>query len=186
MKKVIALLLSLTLLLSCSVVFAENAAEKEHLGTININGEFNLKCTLPEGYRVIVADAQSAHLLATIMSDDPEKPILILSVAYDDSYANVARMNDLTEEELAFIEGTFQDDYNVEITYAETAYGTKLLIAKEVGEKEDFVDIMSVYDGYFIEFVMAPGFEATEKTLTEEQIQMCINFLSELDFEPVA
>ena len=67
MKKVIALLLSLTLLLSCAAVFAENAPEKEQLGTINVNGEFNLKCALPEGYRVIVADAQSAHLLATIM-----------------------------------------------------------------------------------------------------------------------
>ena len=186
MKKVIALLLSLTLLLSCAAVFAENAPEKEQLGTINVNGEFNLKCALPEGYRVIVADAQSTHLLATIMSDDPEKPVLILSIAFDEAYANVARMNDLTDEDLAFIEGTFQVDYNVEITYAETTHGTKLLIAKEVGEKQDFVDIMSVYQGYFIEFVMTPGFEATDKTLTEEQIQMCINFLSELDFEPAA
>ena len=162
MKKVIALLLSLTLLLSCAAVFAENAPEKEQLGTINVNGEFNLKCALPEGYRVI------------------------LSIAFDEAYANVTRMNDLTDEDLAFIEGTFQDDYNVEITYAETTHGTKLLIAKEVGEKQDFVDIMSVYQGYFIEFVMTPGFEATNKTLTEEQIQMCINFLSELDFEPAA
>ena len=186
MKKVIALLLSLTLLLCCSAVFAETTPEKEQLGTININGEFNLKCALPEGYHVVVADVDSSHLLANISSEDPEKPILILSVAYDESYATVDRMNDLTDEELAFIEGTFQDDYNVEITYGETAYGTKLLIAKEAGDKEDFVDIMSVYKGYFIEFVMTPGFEATEKTLTDEQVKMCIDFLSELDFEPVA
>ena len=185
MKKVIALLLSLTLLLSCSAVLAEAAPEKEQLGTININGEFNLKCALPEGYRVLVTEAISSHLLATITSEDPEKPILILSVAYDESYATVERMNDLTDEELAFIEGTFHDDYNVEITYAETAYGTKLLIAKEVGEKEDFVDIMSVYQGYFIEFVMAPGQEATVRTLSEEQIQMCIDFLTNVDFNPV-
>ena len=182
MKKVIALLLSLTLLLSCAAVFAENAPEKEQLGTINVNGEFNLKCALPEGYRVIVADAQSAHLLATIMSDDPEKPVLILSIAFDEAYANVARMNDLTDEALKGLEATFTEMNDVEISYTETAYGTKLLIAKEVGDDTDFVDILSVYKGYSIEFVMTPNPSAKNQTLTEKQIQMCIDFLSELDF----
>lgn len=74
---------------------------------------------------------------------------------------------------------------DVEISYGETTYGTKLLIAKEVGDDHDFVDILSVYEGYFIEFVMSPNPKAKNQTLSDEQIEMCINFLSELDFVAV-
>ena len=68
------------------------------------------------------------------------------------------------------------------IRYGETAYGTKLLIAREVGNDTDFVDILSVYEGYSIEFVMTPNPEASIQELSEVQIQMCVDFLSELDF----
>ena len=91
-------------------------------------------------------------------------------------------MNDLGEEDLKVLEATFTDMNEVEISYQETAYGTKLLIAKEVGDDTDFVDILSVYKGYSIEFVMTPNPEAKAQALTDEQIGMCIDFLSELDF----
>ena len=47
----------------------------------------------------------------------------------------------------------------------------------------DFVSIITIYEGYMIEFDMLTGAEA-EEGLTEEQIQMCIDFLSDLDFIP--
>jgi hypothetical protein len=75
---------------------------------------------------------------------------------------------------------------DVEISYKETAYGTKLLVAKEVGDDADFVDILSVYKGYSIEFLMTPNPSAKNQTLTDAQTQMCIDFLSELDFVPAA
>ena len=87
-----------------------------------------------------------------------------------------------TDEDLALIESTF-GEYSVEFTYAETAYGTKLLIARETGDEEDFVSIISIYKGYMVEFLMSPG--EGSATLTDEQIQQCIAFLSELDFVAV-
>ena len=42
--------------------------------------------------------------------------------------------------------------------------------------------ILTVYKGYEIEFVMSPNPQAQNQTLTDAQIQMCIDFLSELDF----
>jgi hypothetical protein len=94
-------------------------------------------------------------------------------------------MNDLTDEDLAALEATFTDMNEVDISYRTTAYGTKLLVARETGADTDFVDIMSVYKGYFIEFVMSPSAQAANPVLTDAQIAMCVDFLSELDFVPV-
>ena len=70
----------------------------------------------------------------------------------------------------------------VEISYSETGYGTKLLIAREVGSDTDFVDILAIYRGYFIEFTMTPNPKAANQSLTDEQIKMCIDFLTDVDF----
>lgn len=100
----------------------------------------------------------------------------------DELFANVDRMNDLPQDALKGLEESFTEMNDVEISYKETAYGTKLLVAKEVSDDTDFVDILSVYKGYSIEFVMTPNPSTKNQTLTDAQIQMCVDFLSELDF----
>ena len=162
----------------------EPKASKEQMGKLNVNGEFSLQCRLPEGYTMQLINTLNEKISALITSEDTEKPILQLSIAFDELFANVDRMNDLTEEALRGLEESFTEMNEVKITYGETEYGTKLLIAREVGEDTDFVDIMSVYKGYSIEFVMSPNPKAKKQTLTDEQVQMCIDFLSELDFIP--
>lgn len=158
------------------------APAKEQMGKLNVNGEFALQCQLPEGYSMQLINTLGTKINAFITSEDKEKPILQLSIAFDELFANVDRMNDLPEETLKGLEASFTEMNDVEITYKETAYGTKLLIAREVGDDTDFVDILSVYKGYSIEFVMTPNPDAKNQTLTDAQIQMCIDFLSELDF----
>lgn len=158
------------------------APEKEQMGKLNVNGEFSLQCKLPDGYTMQLINTLGTKIAAFITSEDVEKPILQLSIAFDELFANVDRMNDLPEDALKGLESTFTEMNDVEISYQNTAYGTKLLIAREVGEDTDFVDILSVYKGYSIEFVMTPNPQAQNQTLTDEQVQMCIDFLSELDF----
>ncbi|MBR4459722.1 MAG: hypothetical protein IKS31_12250 [Clostridia bacterium] len=131
-----------------------------------------------------LVNGKGSKISAMITPTDKEKPTLQLTVAFSEEYYNVKRMNDLHEEDLKLLEGTFTEMDDVEITYTETAYGTKLLVARETGENEDFVDIMSVYEGYFIEFLMTPNSQAADARLTDEQIRMCVDFLSELDFIP--
>ena len=160
----------------------EETAPKTQMGKLTVNGEFALQCQLPEGYTMQLINTLGTKIVAFITSEDTEKPILQLSIAFDELFANVNRMNDLTDEALQGLEATFTEMNDVEISYEETAYGTKLLIAKEVGDDTDFVDILSVYKGYSIEFVMTPNPSAKNQTLTAAQIQMCIDFLSELDF----
>ena len=155
---------------------------KQQMGKLNVNGEFVLQCSLPEGYVMQITYATDTKISALITPADNEKPILQLSIAYNELYSDVDRMNDLDHEQLILLEESFTDMNDVEFTYSQTAYGTDLLIAREIGADTDYVDILSVYKGYEIEFVMSPNPQAQNQFLTEAQIQMCIDFLSELDF----
>ena len=89
--------------------------------------------------------------------------------------------------EIFSLEETFSALDEVEVSYTETAHGTKLLVCKENDGDGDteYVQILTVYRGYLIEFDMETSEDAAEKSLTDEQIQMCIDFLSNLDFVEV-
>ena len=185
MKKIIAAVLSLIMLLGCAAAAAEEAAEKVSIGTISINGAFTLKGGMPEGYQVKPVVLDRDQVIAFISSEDPTKPLMMLSVAYDETYSDVFRMNELDQEALELLEKTFTDmDPTVELSYGETGLGTELLIAKQTEENSQYIDFMSIYQGYFVEFVLLPGSEAENQTLTDEQIQMCVDFLTDLDFVP--
>ncbi len=159
---------------------------KEQLGKLTVNGEFSLQCKLPEGYQMQVINTLGTRIIASITSENQEKPVLYLSIAYDEMYSAVERLNDLGQEDLQVLEGSFTQMNEVDITYTETAYGTKLMVAREIGADTDYVDILTVYKGYSIEFVMTPNPKAASQALTDDQVKMCVDFLSELDFVPAA
>ena len=161
---------------------APAAPVKESLGTLSVNGEFALQCLLPETYVLQVVNVQGSKIVASILSEDIEKPELYLTIAYSEIFSDVERMNDLSEDDLQMLETSFTDMNDVEISYTETSYGTKLMVCREVGNDTDFVDIFSVYKGYNVEFIMQPNPKAKNQHLTDAQIKMCVDFLSEVDF----
>ncbi len=162
------------------------AEGKKNLGTLNVNGEFDLVCEIPEGYELQYVNMQGSKIVASVLSQDMTKPQMYLTIAYDETYGEVERMNDMTDDELAILEETFTQLNDVNISYRETGYGTKLMVVKETGNDDDFVDILAIYKGYFIEFRMSPNANAADKTLSDDQIAMCVKFLTELDFNPVS
>ena len=83
---------------------------------------------------------------------------------------------------LAFVEDTFREEEGVEISYMKTAHGTKLMVVKEVTDGIDYVDFYTIYNGYEIEFVLTQSLANLGEPLTDEQIQMAVQFLSDLDF----
>ncbi|MBR6028429.1 MAG: SH3 domain-containing protein [Clostridia bacterium] len=167
------------------VIDTPTDAGVQKLGSLNVNGEFDLTCRLPEGFNLQVVNMRGDKIVASVLSDDMTKPQMYLSIAYDESYGDVDRLNDMSYEDLALLESTFSDMNEVEITYRETGHGTKLLVARETGSDTDFVDILAIYKGYFIEFNMTPNPKAAVQTLTDEQIQLCVDFLTDVDFTPV-
>lgn len=161
-------------------------AGTQELGRLDVNGEFDLTCRLPEGYRLKVISSSGEKIIASIVSDDMLAPQMNLSIAYDETYGEIERMNDMSDEELAVLEETFRQVNQVEISYRETGYGTKVMVARETGSDTDFIDILAIYKGYFIEFNMMPSDKAADQRLTDAQLQTCIDFLTDVDFNPPA
>jgi len=158
--------------------------ETTRIGTLNVNGTFQLQGQIPEGYKLQVISSQNTKIIATLVAEDENRPQMLLTIAFDEMFANTERMNDLSAEEIETLKASFTDMNDVEFSEAETAAGTKLLIAKETGSDEDFVSIISLYKGYSVEFVLSPNPNAVEQKLTDEQIQAGIDFLSNLEFIP--
>jgi len=174
-----------TVKLNKQVVVAEETAGTEKLGKLSVNGEFEITCKLPQDYKLQVVDVRGENIIASVTSEDITKPQMYLSIAYDELYGDVERMNDLSDEELAVLEDSFKEMDQVEIEYRQTGLGTKLMVVREVGNGQKFIDILSVYKGYFVEFNMTPNPNAAVQDLTEEQIQLAIQFLTDVMFEPV-
>ncbi len=188
MKKLLALLLAVMMALACTVSLAEEeapASDKVDIGTISINGAFALQCGLPEGYGITPVYADQSQVIALMEHEDKTQPRMVLSVAFDETYADVDRMNDLDQETFELLEKTYTDvDPEVEISYGETGLGTRLMIVRFTDQENDYIDFLSIYKGYFVEFVMTAGEEAEDKNLSDEQLQLCIEFLTDLDFVP--
>jgi hypothetical protein len=183
MKKTILILLCLALTLCFAGAAAENA-EKEIMGTISMNGAFELRGVLPEDYQLTVILAEPGHYIASIFADD-SKPAMVISIAYEELLSEVERINDLDDDVLAQIADTFQAEDGVEVSYMETAYGTKLMVVKEIVDGIDYVDFYTIYKGYEIEFVLTQTEANVGQPITDAQIETAVMFLSDLDFVPV-
>ena len=184
MKKILAIVLCLVMALSIAAVAETATQEKVEIGSLEVNGEFTLKAAVPEGYTVIPYSSDSLQSIWFIGNEDVNKPVMSLVIAFDEGYADIYRINDMTEEQLDELKATW-DEYEVEITMPETSHGTKLLQVVEVGDYVDFVTFFAIYEGYCIEFTLMANPEGESQSLTQEQIDTAIQFLSDLDFEPI-
>ena len=185
MKKLIALVLCVMMLSGCVSAMADEA-DKTNLGTLEVEDAFTLQCVLPAGYKVDVMYDNPDYHVAIIYSEDESKPQMYLSVAFDELLADVERLNDLDDEALAQVEQTFREEDEVEITHMYTSHGTNLLMVKEVENGISYVDFYTIYLGYQIEIVMNYGTGFEDRQITEKQIEMAVDFLSDLDFIPAS
>lgn len=187
MKKIFALMLCLALLVcSCAALAEAPEGEKESIGMIGVEDSFDIKCRLPEGYQVAISAANATSIYADVSSKDPEKPVLTVAIAFNDTYVQdgkALKLNDFSEEEIALLkESLVEMMTDSEIEDGETAYGTKLIIVKGHILERTVVQVFSVYKAYEVRVVAYKGQEASDVTLTDDQIQMIIDFLSEMDF----
>jgi len=180
MKKITAVLTCLLLIIGCTLAVAENV-EKEDYTVVSVNGAFNIRGITPEGYRLSDILNDDAIMQAKFVSDYPDKPTFDLVISFLEEFANVERLNDLTEEEKKTLVGE-DPTLSEEINIMETEYGTQVMILRSNNPKDDFVCFVTVYKGY--EVGLNLYYESGE-TLSDEQIQQAMKFLSDLDFVPI-
>ena len=154
------------------------------LGTLNVNGQFLIQGKIPDGYTLQLISSQSSRIIASLTSDDTQRPQMMLTIAFDEMYAGVERLNDLGDVETASLKQSYMDMNAVAFSDMFTAAGTRLLIARETGSDEDFISIFSLYKGYAIEFLLSPNPGAASQSLTDAQLQTAVDFLSGLEFIP--
>lgn len=171
MKKIIALALSLMLILCATAALAGEAAEKADLGTLDA---FKIRSVIPEGYTY----TYSAAGLSLIGSLECEgKASIAVSIWYNEEYADVERFNDVDEATVQEIKDSFLYMDDVAFEDLETAYGTRLL--KVTQADKAFADIYTIYKGYELEFIVH-----AEDEVTDEDIRMLVDFISDMDFIP--
>lgn len=190
MKKILTAVLCLMLLASCA---AAETAGKTRMATLNVDNVFTIQGVIPEGYLLVPEQSDPGRYLATIVpaGETAGHVSIVLSIAYDELMSEVERMNDLDADALAKIEATFLEEDSVEISYRETAFGTKVMAVKILNDEGGVaaVDFYTIYKGFGVEIFMLPAVMTdpasdAEETVTEEQIAMAIAFLSDMDFVP--
>lgn len=181
MKKLFIVLMCVFLAASCSGAAAESAV-KEDYTVVSVNGAFNIRGITPEGYRLTDTQNFDSVIWASFSSDDPMKPTFDLVISFTEEYAGVERLNDLSDEEMKDL---FEDDPSLSehVDIMETDFGTKVMILRSNQTSDDFASFVTIYKGYEIALNLFPGKESTEP-LTDAQITLAMQFLSDLDFVP--
>ncbi len=177
MKKAIFLLLTLALLLPPAGL-SEEAQQEEPTETIDIEGRFSLTCTVPEGYLYEETQVSEDLIVGTLEAEDGLRPTILFAVNESETYEG-RTLNDFSEEELRELAALSAEAMvSPQVTYGETAHGTKLIICQDMDPLNSSLDITTVYHGYYITFLMVPALDGT--VLTAEQVQVCIDFISDL------
>ena len=173
MKKIMVLALGLIMLLCAASVSAEGAAKTE-MGTLKVGESFRIQSVVPEDYTYMPITETELHMVG-MLSAGENRPTVTVSIAYNEEYADTERFNDVDEAVVEEIRDSFREaDEEVTFEDLETAYGTRLL--KVTGD--GFVDIYTIYKSYELEFVM------TGSGLTDADVQMLVDFISDMDFVP--
>lgn len=174
MKKITALALSLIMILCAVCALAEDTGKTE-IGTLRVAEAFSIQSKMPEGYRYMPVRTGELNMVG-ILSAGEGKPSVTISIAYNEEYDGIERFNDVDEATVEEIRESFLDS-DEEVTFAdmETAYGTRLLKVSGDG----FVDIYTIYKSYELEFVL------TGSGLTDADVQMLVDFISDMDFVTV-
>ncbi len=182
MKKIIALLLCALLL------FGTALADEAPVGkTIIIKGEFGITAKLPEGYTLQVTKISSGAVAGALVSEDPNKPEILLAVSFSEEFDD-KKLNDLTEEEIQLLIAESEELFlHPQHEILETAHGTKLIRIFENSADLSQIDIFTLWNGFFVEvLVTAPE----GQLLTEDQLKMVHDLLSDMwmkaDDTPVA
>lgn len=174
MKKITALTLSLIIILCAACAFAEDTAKTE-MGILNVGKAFRIQSRMPEGYTYLPILSTDLNMVG-LLSAGEGRPSVTISIAYNEEYADMERFNDVDEAVVEEIRDSFREvDEGLVFEDLKTAYGTRLL--KVTGR--NFVDIYTIYKSYELEFVM-PG-----STLTDADVQMLVDFISDMDFVAV-
>ena len=172
MKKFFAVLLAVLML----PVFA--LAEEAQSVTVKVNDTLSIEVVIPDGYS-LDQEWYGDMFYGQMNPDEEGKLLMVLSMGYSEEYADRS-INDLSDEELETLISVSMSDFaNPTYTLSETAEGTKLIIVDENSEHDEYAEVFTVYQGYFIGLLLEP---AGDVQVSQEELDMAVQFLSDMQF----
>ena len=175
MKRILCTVFLVLFLMSCACAAAESVQE------IQINGVFEVKTTIPEGYTYEGSYRSDILYIGYLTSDDPSKVKGYITIAYDEE-AEGRTLNDFSEDEMAGLISLFMQDLpGAEVTMGETGKGTRLLIFTTNTGSESRVDIMTIWHGYQVAIMLIPG--AGMDGIPEDQVNTMLEFLTNVEIK---
>lgn len=179
MKKALAMLLCAVMLMT-ACAFAEELDSDEIVTVYSTNG-YAIQAIVPEGYDCFNYDMGRDVPIDVICFQpmDPDLPIMLLTVNYDEE-TNGATLNQFSNEEIAAYKDQVladMDMINPSVSLTETAYGTKVIVFNENSEYDEYVIISTLYQGCWIDLMLYR--DDYSKPISEEDIENGIALLSE-------
>lgn len=172
MKKIIALFL-------CVLLGMTGAMAADGYSSIELTDTISILLEVPEGYNVMKM-RQDSVLYAGIYTVQEGKAQYNLSIAYSD-LAPLITIDLMTEENIEQAKQIIGLDFaNPVYTVEATAHGTKFLVINENGAEEDYVQMVTNYEGYFIQMYINA---AEGENVSDEDIAAALAILSSLTFK---
>lgn len=178
MKKIISLLLAVTMLLGMSFAMAEEKVEIEQA-----TPDFSVTAVVPEGYQM-QEDHQDGTVLLDFTCDKEGTANYIISIAYSEEYDG-RTLNDFTDEERKTLLANMDDDFMAaDIKSYKTESGTELYLINETAATSDdentsFAVGFTIYKGYFFQiFAVRDDFDV----LTQADLDLAVKILSDIWF----
>ena len=188
MKKLIALLLTAVLAMSCAASLAETAPT-----TIESNdGSFKVSFQMPEGATLLSGEwsEDGSIYQANIQGQDGLYFYLAIAApkkgeegAEETTEVTYNEENGYTDEFLKdMMREMYADDAeNFDVDVHTTAYGTKLAVARFNDDAAPSLYVFSIWKGYEIGLTAVNMAEdGTQKQISDEEVQKVVDFLSEV------
>ena len=175
MKKYLIIALS-ALFLFCSLAAAEEANAPTTTTIPAIDG-YEIVAVIPDGYTMEGYEIPLG-VLFTLLPEDSTRPNIVMTVTHSEEMGDITFNVDLTEEQKEQLLQLLMDDTsNPEITTGVTSHGTRLIMIHENSESDEYLAILTVWEGYIIETDIFPA--EGQNDLTDEQIETAIQFISD-------
>ena len=183
MKRIFALALSLIMLLGCFSALAETAEQD----TLTMIGAFSVKYPkLPGYYSITVVENNDMSYKAMILPKESGKPILLLTMAFNDEWEGVNTLAEVSEEDMAVLKADFYavtelDDGEIVFEDGQTDAGIPLLIARAADGS--FGAVYTIYMSHEIEVDVFPG--GGKEAVSDEDVNTVLAFLNSVEFAPL-
>ena len=167
-----------TVILAALLVLSAACAEENSVLNIPTDSGFTLSVPVPEGYR---AESEAALYGAPIsvtyfLPGDPSLPRMTLTLAFDEEYAGRSFSGLSEKEKQDLFSAAAVDMISPTVTYAVTPSGIGLCVLNENSAADEYVLLITLYNGYWAEVLIEK--DDTGIQITEEEIEAGIRLLS--------